>query len=300
MNGSDRKFRSARIVLALLGACLGAVAAPSQVTGPAKPMIIAHRGGAALVSENTIPAFDNAIRLGVDMLEFDMVMTADDKLVVQHDATVDGDICIARPGSKVVPGSVRRLTLAQMLEFDCGSRYRDIYPNQKTVSGTPMPTPGALFARYKGTDVLFFGEIKMPRPSEGAVDPVAFAKLVEAEVRRHSVEDRFILQSSDYRTIDAMHAVNPKIRTCLLRPWLAKTDHLELARKHHATCMLLRLQDADRAQVDRLRKAGVMVISEVIDDEPSWRAYLARGDDALFTNDPAGLIAFLKAGSTSR
>lgn len=59
-------------------------------------------------------------------------------------------------------------------------------------------------------------------------------------------------------------------------------------------CMLLRLQDADAAQVKRLREAGVMVVSEVIDDEPNWRRYLARGDDALFTNDPAGLIAFLE------
>ena len=61
----------------------------------------------------------------------------------------------------------------------------------------------------------------------------------------YGLEDRFILQSSDYRTIDEMHDLNPRIRTCQLSPWLAKTDYLELARQHHAMCMLLRLQDAD-------------------------------------------------------
>lgn len=59
-------------------------------------------------------------------------------------------------------------------------------------------------------------------------------------------------------------------------------------------CMLLRLKDADATEVKPLQAAGVTGISEVIDDEPSWSRYLARGDDALFTNDPAGLIAYLK------
>lgn len=285
------------LALALAGAFLSASVSPSVAAEPKKPMIVAHRGGAALMPENTFPAFDHAVRLGVDMLEFDMVMTADNQLVIQHDLIVNDTFCIAGLASGVTPRPIRQLTLAQVLKFDCGSWHRDIYPNQTAVPGTPMPTPDAFFARYKSTNMLFFGEIKMPGQNEGEVDPVAFTKLVEAEVRKHGLEDRFILQSSDYRTIDAMHAINPKIRTCLLRPWRAKTDHLELARKHHATCMLLRLQDADAGQVRRLQKAGILVFSEVIDDEPSWRAYLARGDDAIFTNDPAALIEFMTQDS---
>jgi glycerophosphoryl diester phosphodiesterase len=90
-----------------------------------------------------------------------------------------------------------------------------------------------------------------------------------------------------------MHVIDPRIRTCLLYPWLAKTDYLELAHQHHAVCMLLRLQDADAAEIKRLRDAGIIVISDVGDDDKSWRAYLARGVDGLFTNDPAALITFL-------
>jgi glycerophosphoryl diester phosphodiesterase len=57
---------------------------------------------------------------------------------------------------------------------------------------------------------------------------------------------------------------------------------------------LLRVKDTNAAQVQQLRSAGIMVFSDVVDDETGWRAYLALGVDALFTNDPAGLIAFLK------
>ena len=281
------------LALVCVGAILGAGVSSSAAAESTKPMVVAHRGGAASMPENTLPAFDNAIRLGVDMLEFDMQLTADDQLVITHDGTVNPTFCTAAPGSGLTPGPIRAMKLAEVLKFDCGSKHRATYPKQKAVPGTPMPTPDAVFARYENTPVMFFGETKMPNPNEGEVDPVAFTRLVAAAVHKHGLEDRFILQSLDYHTIDAMHDINPRIRTCLLSPWLARTDYLELARQHHAVCMLLRLQDADATEVKRLREAGVMVFSDVVDDEAGWRDYLARGADALFTNDPASLITFL-------
>ncbi|MBN8829511.1 MAG: hypothetical protein J0G94_02515, partial [Sphingomonadales bacterium] len=156
-----------------------------------------------------------------------------------------------------------------------------------------MPTFDAFLARYRGGKHLFFGETKMPGKDEGEVDPVAFARAVDRAVRKYGLEDRFILQSFDWRTLDTMHEINQRIRTCLVGIWREKADYLELARKHHAMCMLLRLQDADAAEVKRLRQAGVKVFSDVDDTAAGWRAYLARDDDASFTNDPLGLIAFL-------
>lgn len=281
------------IAIALAGASAILPAEAVAAEPRTQPLVVAHRGGAALMPENTFPAFDHALALGAQVLEFDMVMTADDQIVVQHDPTVNASFCSADPASGVAPGPVRSLTLAQLLTFDCGARHRAIYPNQKAVPGTPMPTLTALLDRYKSADALLFGEIKMPGAGEGEVDPVAFAGQLEGQIRKAGLEERFILQSSDWRAIDAMHAINPRIRTCLLGVWRAQKDLLQTAREHHATCMLLRLKDADAAEVKRLQAAGVMVVSEVIDAEPDWGRYRARGDDALFTNDPAGLIAYL-------
>jgi glycerophosphoryl diester phosphodiesterase len=285
----------------LLAGLIGTVIALWPVTASAAPsngpMVVAHRGGALLWPENTLPAFDKAVQMGVDILEFDMQMTADDKLVVTHDGTVNASFCSAK---NVASLPVRSLTLAQLRTFDCGTRHRALYPTQQPVPGTGMPTPDELFARYKGTNALFYGEIKMPGKNEGDVDPIAFAKLVATKVKSEGLEDRFILQSADYRAIDAMHEAEPRIRTCLLSPWRYTVDVLEQARQHHASCVLLRLEDADAAKVSQLQAAGIMVISQVIDDEKSWSAYAARGDDALFTNDPKGLIAFLKRQDARR
>jgi glycerophosphoryl diester phosphodiesterase len=272
---------------------LGAVSSPSSAEEPIGPLVIAHRGGAALMPENTFPAFDNAVRLGVDWLEFDIQMTADDQLVISHDGTVNATFCTADTGSGVTPRPIRAMKLSDVLKFDCGAKHRALYPTQQATPGTHMPTLDAMLRRYKSAHAVLFGETKMPGPGEGIVDPVAFTKLVAAAVHKYHLEDRFILQSADYRSIDAMHAIDPRIRTCLLYPWLAETDYLELAHQHHAVCMLLRLQDADASEVKRLRDAGIIVISDVGDDDKSWRAYLARGVDGLFTNDPAALITFL-------
>src|SRR5215212_6998154 len=55
----------------------------------AKPLVMAHRGGAGLWPENTMLAFERAHDLGVDVIEMDVHSTADGVLVVIHDATVN-------------------------------------------------------------------------------------------------------------------------------------------------------------------------------------------------------------------
>ena len=51
--------------------------------------VIAHRGEHLRHTENTIPAFRAAVDLGADFFEVDIRTTADGKLVLMHDGTVD-------------------------------------------------------------------------------------------------------------------------------------------------------------------------------------------------------------------
>ena len=48
-------------------------------------LVIAHRGASAHERENTLPAFERAIELGADYVEFDVQASADGALVVFHD-----------------------------------------------------------------------------------------------------------------------------------------------------------------------------------------------------------------------
>jgi len=47
-------------------------------------LVIAHRGASAYAPENTIPAFQKAIELGADMIEFDIMPSKDGKIMVEQ------------------------------------------------------------------------------------------------------------------------------------------------------------------------------------------------------------------------
>lgn len=80
------------------------------------PLLIAHRGGAALAPENTLTAFERALTWwGADILELDVQPTLDDEAVVFHDATLER----TTDGS----GSVASLTLDAIRELDAGFRF---------------------------------------------------------------------------------------------------------------------------------------------------------------------------------
>jgi len=76
-----------------------------------RPMVIAHRGGSASRPENTLPAFQHALRIGVSMLEFDMNLTSDGRIIIHHDSTVNAKICKAPEGSGVTARPIGLMTL---------------------------------------------------------------------------------------------------------------------------------------------------------------------------------------------
>ncbi len=102
-------------ILVVVLAYAAAVSRPMPVhsfTDTNKHLVIAHRGGAGLWPENTLFAFQNAVALGADALEFDVHATSDGQLVVIHDATVDR----TTDGS----GRVGEMTLEALRNLDAG------------------------------------------------------------------------------------------------------------------------------------------------------------------------------------
>ena len=74
------------------------------------PLIAAHRGGAQLWPENSRTAFENAARLAVDLVEFDVQRSRDGVLVVFHDATLDRVTDGTGPLADRTWAELRRLT----------------------------------------------------------------------------------------------------------------------------------------------------------------------------------------------
>src|SRR6186713_720254 len=58
-----------------------------------------HRGGRGLMPENTIPAMKNAMDVGANTMEMDVVISADKQVVVSHDQFFN-ELITTAPGGK--------------------------------------------------------------------------------------------------------------------------------------------------------------------------------------------------------
>lgn len=81
--------------------------------------IIAHRGASGYAPENTIAAFDLAVKMNADMIELDVQLTKDRQIVVIHDDRVDR----TTNGS----GFVKDFTLEELQKLDAGSWYGPLF-----------------------------------------------------------------------------------------------------------------------------------------------------------------------------
>lgn len=87
---------------------------------------IAHRGAAGTRPELTAVAFERAIELGAQMIELDVQLTDDDRLVVLHDRELGRTV----PGS----GAVRERRLAELQRLDAGSWFGSAYAGERVLS----------------------------------------------------------------------------------------------------------------------------------------------------------------------
>lgn len=187
----------------------------------------AHRGGRALLPENTLPAFANALAMGVDTLELDTGVTADGAVIVSHERSLNPDLARDPGGAYVAPPGMPfvKLRLAEVRTYDVGqirpeSAYAKQFPDQRAVPGTRIPTLSELFALVRksgNTRVRFNIETKIdPNHPEETLDPEGFvAKLLEV-IEAEGFADRVVIQSFDWRTLLLVQQRTPKIPTVYL------------------------------------------------------------------------------------
>jgi len=87
------------------------------------PLIIAHRGANRVAPENTLSAFEEALRLGADGLELDILCSKDGHLVVTHNETL-----IELTGVKE---RVENCTLEELKSLDFGSHFSSDFRGEK-------------------------------------------------------------------------------------------------------------------------------------------------------------------------
>lgn len=256
-----------------------------------------HRGARALLPENSLPAFEYAMAQGVDVLELDLAVTKDDVLVVSHDSQMNPAFCEGPAGSETL---IRKMTLAELRRWDCGAKANHDFPKQQAMPGTRVPTLQEVFdlVKSKRSRVEFNIETKIfPSKPELTPTPERFVELVLEIVRKNKLTSRVILQSFDFRTLRAMKKLEPKMRLSALYPDKMTEPHrslVDLARESGAGIVSPHFTTVRREEVAAAHKAGLVVVPWTANEPAVWDKLIAAEVDAIISDDPAALIAYLK------
>jgi len=198
------------------------------MAGPAMAFDLeAHRGGRALLPENTLPAFANALSMGVDTLELDVGVTADGEVIISHERGLNPDLARDANGAYVTPPGTPfvKLQFADVRTYDVGqirpdSSYARQFPEQRPVPGTRIPTLRQLFAlvRKSGNDRVRFNiETKIdPNHPDESLDPQGFVAKLLGLIEAEKFSERVMIQSFDWRTLQLVQRQAPNIPTVYL------------------------------------------------------------------------------------
>lgn len=143
------------------------------------PLVIAHQGGDGVWPGETMFAYQNAVKLGVDVLEMDIHITEDGVLVLMHDETVDR----TTDGS----GEIESMTLEELKKLDAGYDW-------STDDGATFPFRG------KGLTVTTLEEVFTAFPDKHMTIEIKKTNAPMTQpfcelIRKHKMEDKVLAAS---------------------------------------------------------------------------------------------------------
>ena len=237
------------------------------------PVVVAHRGASSTRPENTIPSFEEAIRLGARLVEFDVRLSLDGVPIVMHDATVDR----TTDGT----GPVHELTADQLAALNAGTAAHPAH----------VPTLAQVLGCVSGRAAIAV-EIKNI-PGEPAFEPTRepIVEAVHTELERRRFDGAVLVVSFNPASIAASKALAPEVPTGFLTTDLVDPREAlayAVSAGHDMVLPGTRASiPAGEAFVDEVHAAGLRVGTWTVDDPATFAMLLGRGFDAVASNDPA-------------
>ena len=231
--------------------------------------IIAHRGASGYAPENTVSAFDLALKMGSKAFEFDVHMTRDKKLVVHHDYDLKH--------TAGTPARISGLDYAALKKINVGNKFG--FPLERV----PLLEEVVHLISPKADWINF--EIK----NDGNVYPGLEEEIIGFIRSRPGLSERSLVSSFDYGTLKRLRALDKEIKlgylgrnlgNLLLLPAIIRAKAVGAVNFHIA------LRFAFRLNVSVLRKAGFNVCVYTVNRKSDALRMQKIGVDGIFSNYP--------------
>lgn len=228
--------------------------------------IYAHRGSKGNRPENTLAAFEEAVRLGADGIELDVHLSKDGGLAVIHDETL----------SRTTNGTgfVKDFTMEELRLLEAGAWFSE------DLRGERIPSLEQVCSLLQGTGMILNIEIKNDVfPYEG------IEKKVLAAIADGYDKNLVILSSFNHYTIRKLHELDPETETAILfmeglyEPW-------NYAKTVFASALHVYEPLAFSPLVDLAKSKNYPVRVFTVNDETRMEALMKKNVDAIMTDYP--------------
>lgn len=256
---------------------------------------IAHRGGAALMPENSLAAFRYAIALGADGAELDVQLSADSMAVVYHDLRLNSGYTRDAQGRwlDAVTPRIKDLPLARLRGFDIGrsrpgSPYAAAHSLQQAADGEHIPTLAEVVTLARSApDFRLLVELKCDG-SDDSADPIALADAALAVVEGADFLSRAVFVGFDWRALVRVRQKQP-----LAEIWCTTDEKIagdaglfELIKGMGAAGWFPHFSSLTDEAATLAHSYGFRLAAWTVNDEAEMRRLIALGIDAICTDRP--------------
>lgn len=229
-----------------------------------RTQITAHRGFSYVAPENTMYAFEYAVKSGADYIELDVQLTADEQVVVFHDEKIDR----VTDGT----GKLSDYTYAELQNFSAGCKFR----KSNKFSNAEIPLLSDVFETI-GDKILYNIEIK-----DKGNTSLTTQKTV-ALIEEYQLENSCYVTSFSYNILKEVKKINPEIKTGLIANSTAVTS---FSRLRNIDALSLNHIFVNSTTVNEAHRNGKRVFVWTVDSTSEIQKMISLGVDNIITNRP--------------
>lgn len=256
-----------------------------------------HRGARGIMPENTIPGFLYALDQGVTTLELDVVITADNKVVVSHEPWISSEICLSNEGQPLEEGkglNIYKMTYDQVKSYDCGSKEHARFPEQEKIQvikpllGDVIKAAERHIKSHTRYEVDYNIEIKSQPSGDNLYhpSPEKFSDLVYQLIDQYLPWERVVIQSFDFRVLKYWNKKYPNVRLAALVENMKSIDTNLSNLGFKPAIYSPYYQLLSQQKVNNLRGRGIKVIPWTVNDAAQMKKLVDWKVDGIITDYP--------------
>lgn len=261
-----------------------------------------HRGDRGNFPENSIPAFISAVKKGAAVVELDVVISKDQKVVVSHEPFMSSQYMLDTEGKPITKDKEKSYNLYEMTydsirKFDGGSKGNTAFPMQqkqktyKPLLSEMIDSVEQYIAKNNLKSVRYNIEIKSDKSDYGKrqPEPEVFADLVMKIIKEKGIEKKINIQSFDPTVLNIMHRRYPKTKIAYLAGEGDLSKNLSLL-DFKPEIYSPHYKMLNKTVVDALRQLNIKIIPWTVNEDQAIDNMIQLEVDGIITDYPEKVL----------